>query len=1010
MPLPATKLLRLAASAALLAGVACSGGTMEVTYSPRICGFELNGATSGAEHPLRINEVMTGNDGAWVDEVGETDDFVELINTGNEPLALQGFYLGDKVGKATRLPKLSLDPGRTLLLWADDSPEQGELHLPFKLSNSGTPLLLWSDDCALVDRVVVPALPRSESYARLPDGSGDFEICRYATPERENGDTCSPPEPPNLQENISFEPYVWDEPYPKLAGPLVVSELALEPDAFVELLNIGDDEVDLSAFSARLSAMDPGDGWPAPDEGAELTFPGDVSTLAPGERLLLPISAEQTAEVTARASREGVLSVWQADAETPSDRLDFMAFPAGASLARLADGSAQARFCQTPSPGEPNDDCEPVPARELPGGRAHQLATPSDFEALAEGGTEVGDIGVKFVVDMAAGDVVHLLGNRDWALHYTWIREQVQREPHLDRCDPEQASEFNVGWGLFSQTEYFMVEGRRYLLGTLVRHTNGSKTVEFTPGDQIIGEQMRRAFFAVVRAVEDPTEWSIRPTEGRQVSELRSIEGTAPIVGPSAPYSGLTFQPLNPAVGFGTLTFVPARELETAELGPNVIVVTDDVPNETAFVGGLITEAFQTPLAHVNVLARGRGTPNMALRGARNDERLRGLFGKLVRLEVRASDFTLREASAEEADAYWRARTPTGPKLAPERDLSRRGVVALADVGYDSATSIGSKAAGMAELYRVRNYGVYCSEATIPLYVPPAAFAVPFAHYVDHFEASGARELLEELERDPAFRADPHEHAEGLARVRDLILDHPLDAELLGEVESAIRERFGASRVRFRSSSNTEDLTTFNGAGLHTSTSADIEGSQSFVDDALRTVWASLWNTRAYDERAFGNVEQAQAAMAVLVHQAWQSEAAQGVAISRNALDAIRDSQYYINAQVGEASVTNPAPGVTSDELIYTPPPRRPKVDYQARSSLSRGRDVLSFSEIQALGCALHSVHEHYKPLVDPEGENRLYAMQIEWKLMGSERRLLIKQARPYSFGAIDVPSDCREF
>jgi hypothetical protein len=251
---------------------------------------------------------------------------------------------------------------------------------------------------------------------------------------------------------------------------------------------------------------------------------------------------------------------------------------------------------------------------------------------------------------------------------------------------------------------------------------------------------------------------------------------------------------------------------------------------------------------------------------------------------------------------------------------------------------------------------------------------------------------------------------DGLARVRQAMLDHPVDPELLAELSAAVELRYGTGKVRFRSSSNTEDLATFNGAGLHTSTSADIEGNASSVEDALRTVWASLWNTRAYDERDFGNVEQTEAAMAVLVHQAWPGEAAQGVAISRNALHATRDSQYYINAQIGEASVTNPAPGVTSDEMVYTPPPRRPKVDYQARSSLSHGRDVLAFSEIQGLGCALESIHTHFRSLVDPSNENHLYAMQIEWKLIGQERRLLVKQARPYSFGDLDAPTDCREF
>jgi hypothetical protein len=399
----------------------------------------------------------------------------------------------------------------------------------------------------------------------------------------------------------------------------------------------------------------------------------------------------------------------------------------------------------------------------------------------------------------------------------------------------------------------------------------------------------------------------------------------------------------------------------------------------------------------------------MALREAREDPRLKKLFGKLVRLEVRASDFSIREADAAEADEYWQARAPKGPKVEPVSDLSVRGVLPLDSVDYSILSSVGSKAAGIAELYRVNEFGFYCSSLALPLFVPPNALAIPFAHYVDHFQNSGAAALLEELERDPEFRADPAAHADGLARVRDLMAKHPVDAELLADVTAALQDRFGSARVRFRSSSNTEDLATFNGAGLHTSTSADIEASSSSVEDALRLVWSSLWNTRAYDERAFGNVDQPRAAMAILIHQAWK-EAAQGVGISRNALHATRGSQYYINAQIGEASVTNPAPGVTSDEIVYTPPPRQPKADYQAHSSLSRGREVLSLAEIENLGCALESIHLHFRPLLDPEEMNRLYAMQIEWKLIGPERRLLVKQARPYNFGTIDAPTDCREF
>jgi hypothetical protein len=35
--------------------------------------------------------------------------------------------------------------------------------------------------------------------------------------------------------------------------------------------------------------------------------------------------------------------------------------------------------------------------------------------------------------------------------------------------------------------------------------------------------------------------------------------------------------------------------------------------------------------------------------------------------------------------------------------------------------------------------------------------------------------------------------------------------------------------------------------------------------------------------------------------------------------------------------------------------------------------------------------------------------MEVEFKFVGEQRDLVIKQARPYSFGGADIPADCRE-
>jgi len=205
-------------------------------------------------------------------------------------------------------------------------------------------------------------------------------------------------------------------------------------------------------------------------------------------------------------------------------------------------------------------------------------------------------------------------------------------------------------------------------------------------------------------------------------------------------------------------------------------------------------------------------------------------------------------------------------------------------------------------------------------------------------------------------------------------------------------------RVRLRSSSNTEDLPQFNGAGLYISEGADAEATDKDLANGIRAVWASLWRLRAYDEREYYNIDQSAVAMAVLIHEAFPSEKANGVAISRDILEPTRDDKFYINAQVGEALVTNPAPGVASDEFTYSLS-RLPHIERKSMSSLNGGSPVLSDEESARLACSLANIHNHFRPLIDPDRKNSWFAMDIEFKFIGPNRQLVVKQARPYSFG-----------
>lgn len=327
-------------------------------------------------------------------------------------------------------------------------------------------------------------------------------------------------------------------------------------------------------------------------------------------------------------------------------------------------------------------------------------------------------------------------------------------------------------------------------------------------------------------------------------------------MGANAPFRGMRWQPLTAGVALGQLMFIPEKELAKATLGPDIIVVTDAVPNDIPLVAGLITEAFQSPLAHVNVLSQSRGTPNLAVRDARKDPQIAALLGELVRLELGADGYHLQKATATEVQVHVHSRTSQGPQVKPRIDLSVRGLVDLADRGLEDLPSIGAKAAQLAELGRVRISDEACA-GSVPL--PAAPFAVPIAHYAEHFEKSGAREMFEGTRFTSDFNAGPEARARVLEQMRDAIEQTPLDPELLDALKQRIASRFGGARLRFRSSSNSEDLADFNGAGLYESWAAALDDDERPIEDALRSVWASLWTARAYDERSYGVIDQASA-------------------------------------------------------------------------------------------------------------------------------------------------------
>ena len=71
-------------------------------------------------------------------------------------------------------------------MWLDSDPSQQGLHADFKLSANGEELLLVNANLQVVDKVVFGAQTTDVSYARFPNGIGEF-VAKVPTFNSSNG-------------------------------------------------------------------------------------------------------------------------------------------------------------------------------------------------------------------------------------------------------------------------------------------------------------------------------------------------------------------------------------------------------------------------------------------------------------------------------------------------------------------------------------------------------------------------------------------------------------------------------------------------------------------------------------------------------------------------------------------------------------------------------------------------------------------------------------------------------
>jgi hypothetical protein len=81
-----------------------------------------------------------------------------------------------------------IEPKAFLILWADNDPAQGSMHLNFKLSRDGETIGLYDTEMSQwVDLVFIEPLPGDQAYGRRMDGQDEWGVIEEPSPGTSNG-------------------------------------------------------------------------------------------------------------------------------------------------------------------------------------------------------------------------------------------------------------------------------------------------------------------------------------------------------------------------------------------------------------------------------------------------------------------------------------------------------------------------------------------------------------------------------------------------------------------------------------------------------------------------------------------------------------------------------------------------------------------------------------------------------------------------------------------------------
>ena len=141
--------------------------------------------------PVCINEVSSSNS-IYVNEYYKRNDWIELYNTTDAGIDVEGMYLTDNLSKPKKY-QITGEGASTiipahgyLVVWCDKLEPLTQLHTTFKLDAEGGDVMLTAADESWSNRITYYMMNSDETVGRYPDGSNHVYLMNLPTIAKAN--------------------------------------------------------------------------------------------------------------------------------------------------------------------------------------------------------------------------------------------------------------------------------------------------------------------------------------------------------------------------------------------------------------------------------------------------------------------------------------------------------------------------------------------------------------------------------------------------------------------------------------------------------------------------------------------------------------------------------------------------------------------------------------------------------------------------------------------------------